>query len=678
MLKYIPRIIGTWLAGCYDKETLVSRVAQQSVETFLDTDEKVTQFWRRGQVQILEYARDAIQETPATLSDERNTASDDSMEVFHRVQCSSLSLVTNLLLKLKSEDIATCQSKYEDFFSEDKKIWSHATSPDSSHRKAACNMLIACLEKQPAIVEANLELIGKGYIASALRESQSMTALLLLQALEMLTVQHPDVWNGPFKVSKEKSSSSFDILRRFVKKGSQGCPSRYWLSLQMLASRLPPKVLPLKPDHALDFLLSLRKGIEGEPKQNHGQAWSSYFNIAAILAKNLLEVKDQNEVVKDGIVYLFDGYLEAENSVPASALAEAYYLLIPNTNLGASEKCLLEHLTEFSKTLAQRIRQSLVAKSEDADQHIQGQRQIIQMGHRWFTLLADTLSMNSSNTHVNPMVIPSRQIFITAIETIISEDGKAYSAAAIVEIVLRLTPVLLDNETESSIKTLVEDHVPRLIMSPSSRHLVSLLSVLGSLQNHLDTFENGWKATIDHLVEVRPPTSTFTVLKGLIEHNSAAKLSREHPGLQKFLLDVNTRSLQGDADAWPLVETAIRANCFANSSAPTLVQDLLRQLNPKDYVSDPESFEVALKTLECISVERPSFLHQDHDTEMELTTLLLGLVEISDEDISPRTQKIMSGIDKVRLSTGPTDTNFTLDLIRRNLELDQEDSQLLL
>jgi E3 ubiquitin-protein ligase listerin len=678
MLKYIPRIIGTWLAGCYDKEALVSRVAQLGIETFLDTDEKVTQFWRRGQVQILEYAREASQETPATLSDERNTASDDSMEVFYRVQVSSLSLVTNLLLKLKNEDIATCQSKYEAFFSEDRSIWYNATSSDSSLRRAACNMLVACLEKQPAIVTAHLELISTGYIAFALRESQSTTALLLLQALENLTVRHPQVWDGPYRVSKEKLPSLFDILRRFVRKGSQGCPPKYWLSLQLLVHRLPSKMLSLKPERALDFLLSLRKGIEGEPKQHLEQAWSSYFDIAGVIVKNIPEIKDQDEVVKDGIVHLFEEYLSGENSVPTSALAEAYYILTPNTDLGGSEECLLEHLTQFSNSLAQRIRQSLEIEAEDAEKHIQSQRHIIQMGHRWFILLADILRLNNSQDYANRMVIPSRQMFITAIETIISEDGKAYSAAAIVEMVLRFAPVLVDYETEYSIKSLVEDRIPRLIMSPSSRHLVSLLSVFGFLPNRLAAFEKGWEATINYLIDVRPRNSTFTVLKGLLEYNAAATLSRAHRGLQILLLDANTRSLQGEPDAWPLVETAIRFNCFADTSVSALIQELLGHLNPKDYDIYSAKSEVALKTLECISIERPSFVHQDQDTHMELITILLGLVETSDDDIAPRALKLKADIDKARPSTGPTDQNFMLRLVRSNLELELDDPRLLL
>ncbi|TVY89743.1 E3 ubiquitin-protein ligase listerin [Lachnellula willkommii] len=675
MLKYIPRIIGTWLAGSYDKDTLVSRAAQLGIETFLDTDEKMTQFWKRGQIQILEYAQEASQETPATLSDERNTASDDSMEVFHRVQCSSLSLVTNLLLKLKAEDIAACQSIYETYFSE-KSIWSNAASPDSSLRRAACKMLVACLEKQPTIVMENIESISTGYIALALRESQSTTALLLLQTLEKLTAQYPKVWDGPYRVSKEKLPSSFDILRRFVKKGSHSCPPKYWLSLQLLVHRLPSKMLPSKADAALDFLTSLRKGIEGEPKQHLAQAWSSYFDIASVLVKNIPDIKDQNAVVKDRIVKLFDEYFSGEISVPTLALAEAYYILISNTNLGGSEECLLEHLTSFSNSLAQQIRKSLGVATEDAE-HVQNQRHIIQMGHRWFILLADILRLNNSQDHAKRIVIPSRQVFIAAIETISSENGKAYSAAAIVEMVLRFAPVLVDDETSDSMRALVENHIPRLILSPSSRHLVSLLPIFGHLPNKLATFEKGWEATINYLVDFRPRNSTFVVLKGLIEYDSAAKLSRAHRGLQALLLDANTRSLQGESDTWPLVETAIRFDCFAETSVSALIQELLRHLNPKNYDVLSEKSEVALQTLECISIKRPIFLHQDQDTQMELITILLGLIETSDDDIAPRALKLKSDVDKIRPSAGPTEQNFMLHLIRNNLELDSEDPRLL-
>jgi len=678
MLKYIPRIIGTWLAGCYDKETLVSRVAQAGIEQFLDTEEKITQFWKRGQAQILDYAREATQETPETLSDERNTASDDAMEIFYRVQCSSLSLVTNLLLKLKSDDITPCQSKYEEYFSGDSNIWYGGKSPDASVRRAACNLLVACLDKQPNIVKANLEWIATGYIALSLREPQSTTAMLLLHAVEKLTARHPEVWDGPYRVPKDKFPSSFDILRRFVKKGSQGCPSKYWLSLQLLVQRLPSKILPSKAEAALDFLLSLRKGIEGEPKQHLEQAWSSYFDIAKVLTKNVSELKERDEVVRDGMVQIFDKYLQGEDSVPTSALAEACYILTPSTDLGNSEQCLLEHLSRFSDSLAQKTRQSVQVESDSAEQNTQGQRQVIQMAHRWFTLLADVMRLKNSQDHSNRMVVPSRHIFIAAIETVIGEHGKAYSAAAIVEMVLRLSPVLVDSETENSMKSLIQDHVPKLIMSPSSRHLVSLLPVFGRLPDQSSTFEHGWNTTIDHLIDVQPRESTFIVLKGLLEYNVAARLAKAHSALQILLLDANKRSLKGEPDAWPLVNTAISFDCFAESEVSVLIRDTLCLLNPKDHGIYTENSDTALKTLELISNERPNYLRQDQHTIMEIITTLLSLTEISDDDIAPRALKLKSAVGRASSSSGSPDQNPMLKLVRSNLELEASNPRSLL
>jgi hypothetical protein len=502
--------------------------------------------------------------------------------------------------------------------------------------------------------------------------------MLLVHAIEKLTARYPEVWDGPYRVSKDKFPSSFDIFRRFVKKGSQGCPSKYWLSLQLLIQRLPSKILPPKAEAALDFLLSLRKGIEGEPKQHLEQAWSSYFDIAKVMTKNISELKERDQIVRDGIVQIFDKYLQGEDSVPTSALAEAYYILTPSTDLGNSEQCLLEYLSQFADSLAERTRLSVKIESENAEQNTQGQRQVIQMAHRWFTLLADIIRLKNAQEHTNQMIVPSRHIFTAAIKTVVSENGKAYSAAAIVEMVLRLSPVLVDSETEDSMKSLIQEHVPKLIMSPSSRHLVSLLPVFGRLPDQGSIFENGWNATIDHLIDVKPRSSTFIVLKGLLEYNAAARLAKPHSALQNLLLDANKSSLKGEPDAWPLVNTAISFDCFADSEVPILIGDILRRLNSKDDDIYSEKSNTALKTLEFISNERPNYLRQDPNTIMEIITTLLSLTEISDDDIAPRALKLKSAVGRASPSSGPLDQNPMLQLVRSNLELEASSPRALL
>ncbi|EMR66203.1 putative c3hc4 type (ring finger) zinc finger containing protein [Eutypa lata UCREL1] len=126
MEKRLLKIVGSWLAGTFDRDRVVSRVATEGLSSFLTTEEKVLQFWRRCQQQIIDYSSDAIKETPDTLSDERTTNSDDAEAKYHRVLASSLALVLSLLQKLDPSDLEKFQDNYDQFF-EDNKVWKQDT-----------------------------------------------------------------------------------------------------------------------------------------------------------------------------------------------------------------------------------------------------------------------------------------------------------------------------------------------------------------------------------------------------------------------------------------------------------------------------------------------------------------------------------------------------------------------
>ncbi|EOO00110.1 putative c3hc4 type (ring finger) zinc finger containing protein [Phaeoacremonium minimum UCRPA7] len=111
MERRIPRIVGSWLAGTFDKDRVVARAASDGLSSFLNTDEKFLQFWKRCQTQILDFAIEAIQETPDTLSDERSTTADDAEAKYLRVVGGSLSLVLGLLQRLQDTDLEVASDK---------------------------------------------------------------------------------------------------------------------------------------------------------------------------------------------------------------------------------------------------------------------------------------------------------------------------------------------------------------------------------------------------------------------------------------------------------------------------------------------------------------------------------------------------------------------------------------
>jgi hypothetical protein len=224
MEKYIPSVVGAWLAGTYDRDRPVARAASDGIASFLDTEEKVLLFWRKCQPQILSYAHEAIEEKPDTLSDERTVSPDDAQAKYDRVIGASLSLVLNLLKKLGDGDIKKQQDSYDSFLLGNKTLWSFSASKDAFVRRVTDQLLLICLEKQNHAIEQDLELVSATFVAEGLRATQSGTTLPFLQAVNALTEQYPHVWTSAFKGKK----SPLSRLRQFIEKGSQVGPPEFW------------------------------------------------------------------------------------------------------------------------------------------------------------------------------------------------------------------------------------------------------------------------------------------------------------------------------------------------------------------------------------------------------------------------------------------------------------------
>lgn len=236
--KHLPKVAGAWLAGQYDKDRAASKVAKTTLAAILDTEKKVVSLKKQCQAAILEYAQDAIKETPETLSDERTMSKDDREDKHRRVVSSSLYLVVNLLTSLDKDEILKEQEKYEELLLNNQEVWSLAASEDAYVRKSANELLVACIEHQPAIVQESLELIGQNFIIKGLRTSQSTTASSLLSTLVSLSSKYPQVWTYAYG-----KKDVLSLLRSFMQRGSQSCNEQYWGVLFQLLELLPRTIL---------------------------------------------------------------------------------------------------------------------------------------------------------------------------------------------------------------------------------------------------------------------------------------------------------------------------------------------------------------------------------------------------------------------------------------------------
>lgn len=96
--RYLPKVIGAWIAGLYDNDRPVQRSAVESFTRVFITDEKRLGVWKIYQSSILEFVDDVIlQQTPQTLSDERTVKPDDAQAKYARVAATAILLLNRII-----------------------------------------------------------------------------------------------------------------------------------------------------------------------------------------------------------------------------------------------------------------------------------------------------------------------------------------------------------------------------------------------------------------------------------------------------------------------------------------------------------------------------------------------------------------------------------------------------
>jgi hypothetical protein len=666
MERFIPKIVGSWLAGTYDRDRAVSRAAQDGITSFLDTENKVIMFWKRCQIQILDYAQEAINETPQTLSDERTMTSDDVQAKYFRVIGSSISLVSNLLVKLGVDDTVKYRDKYDEFLSNNKKLWALASCEDSFVRRTVDQLLDVCVDKQSTIIEADLELISHGFIAEALKSSQSSSTLQLLNALRKVTSRYPQVWTSAYKGKKSASSR----LRHFVEKGSQGGPPAFWQSFHGLLLILPDGILPTDVHTSLDFLKSFRDGIGNreEPRSNGPEAWNNYLGAVKLFAGHLNDATTQGKVYQESIYPVFEQYLHptTENSKWSSGnntaiLAKAYHICASSQGL-ESEESFSNEWQKLANDFIQRLNMSLPEQSKD---YHKSQTAIVAESHRWFGLLSAILKIDSPNTPKELLTIASSKILTTAVMVGINRNGKPYSSAATIEAALRLAPRFVGNDPASlsAVRSLLENHLPKLIVSPSSTYLISILNLFRSIPDQELVFERVWQSTIDGLLALPLGEQKIKVITALISNDAVATLAQRDASLQDFIFATVIASVQDHEriEAATLFSAALTFNSVAANTEKNILNQIIGLVGPNNGAIDS-----ALTALELISKKKPGLLRQEGKTYIALVTRVLALTELSKSEISSRARKLKAILDASETTTGSTSP--ILHVILENLE----------
>ncbi|KAI8964411.1 Zfp294 protein [Daldinia sp. FL1419] len=633
--KHVPKIVGSWLAGTFDRDKVVARAAAEGLSSFLTTPEKVVQFWKRCQSQILDYVSGAIRETAETLSDERSTSADDAEAKSNRVLGSSLALVLGLLQKLDLKDLEKHQDDYDRFFEQDK-VWKSVSINDAVVRQLSCQLLVVCLEKRPGRIEADLGRLSKDFVAEGLTCSQVGSAANYVEALTELTARHPTVWTSEYRGKKSLASK----LKTFLEKGSQSAGSKFWVSLNRLIEAIPAEILPNDLDGALNFLQSMKLGLtrREEPRSGAVDGWSTYLNIARRFIKVMESSEDKVRIAQENIFPLLAHYLYPTPETSAWTSGSQVQILIKaytSTATSPFEDVITATDLEWGRwkeNFKARIRNSLPEASKEYEK---SQKSVADEGHRWFTI-AGLISGAHEKTLGTDRPIPdiparySLELLQDAFELLETRKWKPFGAAATVESAFKQSPFLFRQSSAATKNVL--DHLANalqsdgidFIQSPAAQYILSSINLLGGISERKNEYEAVWKTNITALLEYAENPGTLPALTTLISTKEASALAQQTPNLQSNVIKWCLMCAVGTMDSgWDLFDSALTYNTLTDVAASRLTKELgSRITNPSGQPSPG-----VIRGLRLIAEKKPNILFQDEVTHMNLMTNLLSVSE---------------------------------------------------
>ena len=632
MERHMPEVVPTWLVGILDRDRAVAKTASDGLTAILKTEDKIQKCWRVYQPEILEYARLSLGETASTLCDDRSTSADEIQETYLRVMGSSVSLVEFLLSKLNKADILKHQDKYKLYFEENsRKLWGLISCKDPVVRKLVALLLIVCLEKQHGLVELDLEEISKAFIVEGLSSSQSASAFQLIQALIPLTQEYPEVW-GSFYNAKKPASSK---LLAFLRKGSQGGPAAYWKSLEGLLRALPDGVLFSDVDGSTALLAALLDGINSreEHRSNAEQAWTSYLQIADFLGTRLPGETAPVKLFEDAVFPIFEQYIHptvqtSKWSVGSSVsiLTKAFQTSASNAD-SALRRALVVEWQRLADEIISRIRTSLPEQSKDYEI---SQASIAAEGQRWFTLAKDIFRLPCTRDF-KILEEQSSRVISAALEATKCRNGKAYSAAAILDAAVRLTSQRLfqqNPDNRDDLRRCMEQNLNRLLVSPSMKYLVSILHQCHAVPEQKYDYAKVWQSAVSSALQLpeEDAEQKLQIIVALTASYTVQGIAVHNQELQGFLHKMCIKALHGDQQAWLIFETAMTFHTIGPAQAKLVLHNIIIGVDRINVYA-----ENSLKALDLVAKKSPNLL-DDHTLQMLLLTKLLGVSEINNND----------------------------------------------
>ena len=669
--KYMSRAVGAWLAGLYDNDKLVAKAALDALAQVFPTTEKLRVLRKAYQEPLLAFIRDVIEnETPQTLSDERNVSPDEAASKYARVVAASIGLLSSLLAELSEEDLRTCIDQYDELFN-NKALWELGMHEDATIRRTTHKLLRAYLQERKDPTTSVLDILSSVYVYKGLDSDQSTSASDYLESLIALTQLHPTVWTDHYHGKKPVKSR----LRHFFKRGSQNSTRNFWSLVSTLFATAPSDILPTDLNDAEDLLKALHAGFtkKEEPRTFITDGFRAYIRFAS---RQISVLTDENQIalLENTILPILVQFLRKDSNqtsweLPASSARE---ILDQVLNLDGMMEVVAKILPDISNQLVSEIKLSL---PEESQNYVESQDKIASLGERYASLLGSLLKTRNSGSIHDPVISSLLQVLSTALEVCKERNGKPYGSAAVVAAIVLSCPSALGGSDEISqlLDEFAKDSIPKLMLSPSSNGLITLLRATKERPPLREAQVSALESVMEapNLVQ---NVSTFTELVRLVSVTQPERFEGLKPAVQGYVDSFVSAALEDTSpekqkqDRWKNIATLISST----KDAGTAIDQVLSTITGGLTLEDESKTVNILEGVQLMSKRSPGtlgmFVAHSAQSKDFLQKLLL-LTESPNNHVARLATELNAAVHAniAQMPNMNAKGGSMLDLIHRNL-----------
>ena len=656
----MPIIAGPWLAGTFDNDRAAARTASDALELVFPTTEKVQGVRKAFHGPILDYCRDAaLHQTAQTLSDERAVSPDDAQATYARVVATSLSLLGSLIRRLQAEDQAKEYQVYDEMFS-NAKLWDFANHSDAGVRRSMHRLIQTCIEHQHRLIDGNIKIGSATYIYKCLHSDQTGSALEFIQTLEALTTALPTIWTDMYTGKKPAISR----LRHFLKQGSQSASTGFWECLAKIFRALPGQVLPSTLEEISSLLSAARAGVsKREERFNVSSAWPAYFTIAEVTISPLTGAEAES-ILTDHVMPVVRQYVNPSPETADWSIlgAKTAWIVSQAAAIPKLAPLLNRAWPQFTNQLIQTARAS---QPEQAREFDKSQRHVAGNGERLADLQRELWGRDSASLKIleSTFVTTNTTIMNECISLLKSRNGKPYGAAAVIEQLLHTSGkyLLVDEAFRVTLTAFMETDVPRLMFSPSNRHLIQTYYAIGSEAEYSQGFPGVLRGVLNASESI---DSKLIVLRMIFTHNTPAEANKTAHGMPEFQsFIVESMSAKITEMNTALFSDMVRLGAVTSETTDTVLSELTAHLSTADESTASLTAIELISNTNSTAVE--AFISRPDGAGQQLLPGVLHLEQSPDDRVAEKATILSKKLSSA-IGEGNSDAKYSV--ILQNLE----------